>query len=142
MPLSTGFVDCEAPMGRSALGISASRPYRNLAVLASVYRTLAYWLSYLALTWVLLAPIEASRALTAAIRDAGTQAQARAAVIAAGLLLSHTVVAPKLRPAVSEAIAVTNEAVARMVVICGVLHRACRPQSISATPAGVDTTAE
>ena len=94
-------------------------------VLASMYRNLAHWPGYLALAWALLAPLDASGALAAAIEDALGQARARAALIAARAPLPRAVLAPALRPAVSRAIErFTGDAIARMVVVCGVLRRA------------------
>ena len=94
-------------------------------VLASMYRNLAHWPGYLALAWALLAPLDASGALAAAIEDALAQAQARAADVAARPPLPRAVLAPALRPAVSRAIErFTGDAIARMVVVCGVLRRA------------------
>ncbi len=53
------------------------------------------------------------------------QARARAAAIAARAPLPRAVLAPALRPAVSRAIErFTGDAIARMVVVCGVLRRA------------------
>ena len=52
-------------------------------VLASMYRNLAHWPGYLALAWALLAPLDASGAVAAAIEDALAQGRARAAAIAA-----------------------------------------------------------
>ena len=94
-------------------------------VLASMYRNLAHWPGYLALAWALLAPLDASGALAAAIEDALAQAQARAADVAARAPLPRAVLAPALRPAVSRAIErFTGDAIVRMVVVCGVLRRA------------------
>ena len=94
-------------------------------VLASMYRNLAHWPGYLALAWALLAPLDASGALAAAIGDALAQARARAALIAARASLPRAGLAPALRPAVSRAIErFTGDAIARMVVVCGVLRRA------------------
>ena len=94
-------------------------------VLASMYRNLAHWPGYLALAWALLAPLDASGALAAAIEDTLAQARARAAFVAARAPLPRAVLAPALRPAVSHAIErFTGDAIARMVVVCGVLRRA------------------
>jgi hypothetical protein len=94
-------------------------------VLASMYRNLAHWPGYLALAWALLAPLDASGALAAAVEDALAQGRARAAAIAARAPLPRAVLAPALRPAVSRAIErFTGDAIARMVVVCGVLRRA------------------
>ncbi len=101
--------------------IGAARPD---PVLASMYRALAHWPGYLALVWVLLAPLEASGALAAAIEGTLVQAQAKAAVIAARAP-HRAVLAPELHPVVSQAIErFTTDAIARMVVICGVLRHA------------------
>ncbi len=101
--------------------IGAARPD---PVLASMYRSLAHWTGYLALAWVLLAPLEASGALAAAIDGTLVQAQAKAAVIAARAP-PRAVLVPELHPAASQAIErFTTDAIARMLVICGVLGHA------------------
>ncbi len=94
-------------------------------VLASMYRNLAHWPGYLALAWALLAPLEAGGALAEAIGNALAQAQIKAADVAARAPLPRAVLAPELRPAVSRAIErFTSNAIARMLVVCGVLRRA------------------
>ena len=94
-------------------------------VLASMYRNLAHWPGYLALAWAMLAPLDASGALAAAISDALAQAQARATDVAARAPWPRAILAPELRSAVSQAIErFTTDAIVRMLVVCGVLRRA------------------
>jgi len=54
-------------------------------VIASMYRHLAYWPGYLALSWTLLAPIATDGRMQAVINEARQQSAARARAIAAEL---------------------------------------------------------
>ena len=94
-------------------------------VLASMYRNLAHWPGYLALAWALLAPLEANGALAGAIGDALGQARSREAAVAARSPPPRAPPDPALRPAVAKALErFTGDAIARMLVVCGVLRRA------------------
>lgn len=94
-------------------------------VLASMYRNLAHWPAYLALAWTLLAPLEAGGTLREAIEDVLAAARHRAAAIAASTPRPPGTLAAAQRPAVERAIGLfTGDAIARMVVLCGVLRAA------------------
>ncbi len=94
-------------------------------VLASLYRNLAHWPGYLALAWTLLAPLEAGGVLGEAIGDVRAAARVRAAAIAGLAPRPRAVLAAAQRPAVEQAIGrFTGDAIARMVVLCGVLRAA------------------
>lgn len=98
---------------------------RQDPVLASMYRNLAHWPGDLALAWMLLAPLDAGGALAAAIEDALRQARTRVVAIGAGAPIARAVLPAALRQTVSDAIErFTGDAIARMVVVCGVLRRA------------------
>jgi hypothetical protein len=122
----------ELPMETAALvtalnGFGTRRPG---AILASMYRHLAYWPPYLALTWLLLAPLDADGRLEAAIDVARREAQRRAERLLARL--SGTPIAPP-HPALASALAAAIEpfagdVIAKMVVICALLR--------DVTPAG------
>jgi|APCry1669189241_1035207.scaffolds.fasta_scaffold10681_2 hypothetical protein len=84
-------------------------------ILASMYRHLSYWPPYLGLVWSALAPMQASRALHAAIADTARQARATAAGIG-------TAAGPS-PPGAREAIApFIGDVLPKMVAICGMLH--------------------
>ena len=93
-------------------------------VLASLYRNLAHWPAYLALAWTVLAPLDAG-GLQSAIGDVRAAARVRAATIAGLASRPRAVLSAVQRPAVEQAIKLfTGEAIARMVVLCGVLRAA------------------
>ena len=113
------------PVAQLVLRLNGIGAARQDPVLASMYRNLAHWPGYLALAWVLLAPLDADGALASAIEDALSQARTRAAAIVAGAPMPQVVLPPVLRPTASDAIErFTGDAIARMVVVCGVLRRA------------------
>jgi hypothetical protein len=96
-------------------------------VLASMYRHLAYWPSYLAVGWALIAPLDADGSLERAIADALTKARAQAARIAVRLR------PPPIDPAAEETVRSAVEpfaadVIAKMVVICTLLYVATRDQ--------------
>ena len=94
-------------------------------VLASLYRNLAHWPGYLALAWTVVAPLDAGDALRQSIGDTLAAARVRAAAIAGLAPRPRAVLAAVQRPAVERAIGLfTGEAIARMVVLCGVLRAA------------------
>jgi hypothetical protein len=113
------------PVAQLVLRLNRIGTTRQDPVLASMYRNLAHWPGYLALAWMLLAPLDASGTLASAIEDALSQARTIAATIVAGAPMPQVVLPPVLRPTVSDAIErFTGDAIARMVVVCGVLRRA------------------
>lgn len=96
---------------------------RDTPVLASMYRHLAYWPGYLALSWALIAPLDADGSLERAIGDALTKAQAQAGRLATRLRV------PPLDAATEDAIRAAVEpfagdVIAKMVVICALLRAA------------------
>lgn len=102
-------------------------------VLASMYRNLAHWPSYLALAWALLAPLEVGGLLRYAIDDVLEAARLRAEAIVAAAPWPLVALARPQRPAVERAIGLfTGDAIARMVVLCGVLRAAGVGQADSA----------
>ncbi len=96
---------------------------RDNPVLASMYRHLAYWPGYLALSWVLIAPLDGNGSLERAIADALTKAQARSGCLALQLR------APPLDIATGDTIRAAvapfaGDVIAKMVVICALLRAA------------------
>ena len=96
---------------------------RDNPVLASMYRHLAYWPGYLALSWALIAPLDAEGFLERAIADALAKAQAQAAGLARRLR------APPLDGTTEDAIRAALEpfagdVIAKLVVICALLRAA------------------
>ena len=86
-----------------------------------MYRHLAYWPGYLALSWALIAPLDADGSLEAAIEDALLTARTQGARLAVRLL------APPIDPTTAAAIRAAVEpfagdVIAKMVVICALLR--------------------
>ncbi|MBV9828974.1 MAG: hypothetical protein JO001_25405 [Alphaproteobacteria bacterium] len=67
---------------------------RATPILASMYRHLAHWPGYLALAWMLVAPLNADGTLDQLIAAALANAQARAVGLAAGLVIPTPIEAP------------------------------------------------
>jgi len=97
---------------------------RDDAVLASMYRHLAYWPAYLALAWTLVAPMDADGSLVRSIADATAKARVRATCVAMQLH-DAAPVDPTLNDAVRTAVEpFARDVIAKMVVICAVLRAA------------------
>lgn len=99
---------------------------RENPVLASMYRHLAYWPSYLALSWALIAPLDADGSLETAIADALVKARAQATRLVTRLR------APPIDPTIARAICAAVEpfagdVIAKMVLICALLRTATGP---------------
>ncbi len=97
----------------------------EVPILASMYRHLSYWPPYLGLVWSVLAPMQESRGLHAAIADTAR----RARTVAAGIRLPTGVLPPAgAREAIApagarEAIApFIGDVLPKMVAICGMLQ--------------------
>jgi hypothetical protein len=102
---------------------------RDDAVLASMYRHLAYWPAYLALAWTLVAPMDADGSLVRSIADATAKARVRATRVAMQLLdPSAAPIDPTLNDAIRAAVEpFAGDVIAKMVVICAVLRAATGP---------------
>ncbi|HEY1797937.1 MAG TPA: hypothetical protein VGG57_17625 [Stellaceae bacterium] len=114
------------PVANLVLALNRFGTRRKNPVLASMYRHLAYWPGYLALTWALIAPLDADDSLEAAIEDALAKARTQAARLAIQLD------APPIDPAAAAAIRAAIEpfagdVIAKMVVICALLRAATGP---------------
>jgi hypothetical protein len=95
---------------------------RQNAVLASMYRHLAYWPGYLALVWAAIAPFDASGLLERSIADAASKAQARAERLSSRLPAPPS---PMLVPVIRSAVEpFADDAIIKMVVICAMLRKA------------------
>jgi hypothetical protein len=101
---------------------------RGDPILASMYRHLAHWPTYLALAWAMIAPLDANGSLERSIADAAAKARARAARVATQLYTPPAELAPAIRSAIRSAIEpFTGDTIARMIVICGALRVASDP---------------
>ena len=94
----------------NTFGTDADKP-----ILASMYRHLSHWPSYMGLAWAALAPLNGSRALHAAI----AATSAHATTIAARIFMHAGPPPPGAREAIAPFIA---DVLPKMVTICGMLH--------------------
>lgn len=97
-------------------------------VIASMYRHLAYWPGYLALSWALLAPLAADGRIARAVDAARRHGQARAAVVAPDLAMPQSPADAAVVADVAEVLTLfVRHPIAKMSAICRALA--------SATPA-------
>ena len=127
LPPLPGLDALSEPVAGLVLTLNRLGARRDNPVLASMYRHLAYWPSYLAVSWALIAPLDADGSLERAIAAALTKVRAQAAPLAMRLR------PPPLDPAAEEALCSAVErfavdVIAKMVVICSLLHAATRDQ--------------
>jgi hypothetical protein len=95
---------------------------RQDAVLASMYRHLAYWPGYLALVWGAIAPVDADGSLERSIARAATQARTCAERFSSRLPGPPS---PTLAAAIRCAVEpFVGDAIVKMVVICALLRKA------------------
>ncbi len=114
----------DLPSATAELAITLNRLGTRQAdpILASMYRHLAHWPTYLALAWTIIAPLDGDGRLDVSIGDAAAKARARAARVAARLPTASaatTGVAAAVRAAVEP---FTGDVLAKMVVICALLR--------------------
>jgi hypothetical protein len=126
LPPLPGLDTLPEPVANLVLTLNRLGTRRKNPVLASMYRHLAYWPGYLALSWALIAPQDADGSLEAAIEDALLKARAQAARLATRLQ------APPIDPTTAAAIRVAvdpfaGDVIAKMVVICAVLRAVTGP---------------
>jgi len=126
LPPLPGLDTLPEPAANLVLTLNRFGTRRENPVLASMYRHLAYWPGYLALSWALIAPLDADGSLEAAIEDALVKARAQAAHVAAQL---HV---PPIDPTTAAAIRAAVEpfagdVIGKMVVICALLRSATGP---------------
>jgi hypothetical protein len=94
------------------------------AVLASMYRHLAHWPSYLSFAWLLLAPLDRDGQLATAIEQAQQAVLVRADRLLARLIDSAAAPPPALGAWISAAIEpFAGDVIVKMLVICAFLRR-------------------
>jgi hypothetical protein len=113
------------PVANLVLTLNRFGTRRENPVLASMYRHLAYWPGYLALSWALIAPLDADGSLAAAIEDALAKARTQGARLAVQL---HAPPDPTTAAVIRSAVEpFAGDVIAKMVVICALLRAATRP---------------
>jgi hypothetical protein len=94
------------------------------AVLASMYRHLAHWPSYLAFAWLLLAPMDGDGRLADAIDQAQRAVQSHADGLLVRLIGQATPPPPALAAWISAAVEpFVGDVIVKMLVICAFLRR-------------------
>ena len=126
LPLLPSIAELSLPIAELVLILNRLGTRHDDAILASMYRHLAYWPAYLALAWTLIAPLDADGSLDRLIANAAKKAQERSAHLMTQLLaVSARPIDPGLSAAIRSAIdPFTSVVIAKMVMICAVLHTA------------------
>ncbi len=128
LPPLPGINELREPVAKLLLTLNGLGTRRDNPVLASMYRHLAYWPQYLALSWAVIAPLDADGSLDGAIADELGKAQTQAARLTARLR------EPTFDAETSDAIrsaldAFANDVLAKMVVICALLRQLTQPEA-------------
>jgi hypothetical protein len=123
LPRLLDLTDMQAETAALVVALNGFGTRRPGAVLASMYRHLAHWPSYLSFAWLVLAPLDADRRLANAIQRAQRVALVRADRLP--LLLGGTAApSPALATRISTAIEpFVGDVIVKMVVICAFLRR-------------------
>ncbi len=125
LPRLLNLTDMEAETAALVIALNGIGTRRPRAILASMYRHLAHWPSYLSFAWLLLAPLDADTRLASAIQQAQRAALARADRLR--IRLSGAAALPRraLAGAISAAIEpFVGDVIVKMLVICALLRRA------------------
>ena len=124
LPRLLSLTDMQADTAALVTALNRLGTRRPGAVLASMYRHLAHWPSYLSLAWLLLAPLDSDGRLAAAINQARRKALARAERLLVRLGGSASP-PPALAEAISSAVEpFVEDVIVKMLVICAFLRRA------------------
>lgn len=123
LPRLLDLSDMQAETATLVMALNGFGTRRSGAVLASMYRHLAHWPSYLSFAWLLLTPLDAEGRLSAAIQLAERAALARADRLPVRLVGSAAP-PPALAAKISAAIEpFVGDVIVRMLVICAFLRR-------------------
>ena len=123
LPRLLNLTDMEAGTAALVVALNGLGTRRPDAVLASMYRHLAHWPSYLSFAWLLLAPLDADGRLATAIQQARRAASARADRLPVGLGGSAAP-PPALATKISAAVEpFVGDVIVKMLVICAFLRR-------------------
>jgi hypothetical protein len=121
LPKLLNLTEMQAETAALVTALNGFGTRRPGAVLASMYRHLAHWPSYLSFAWLLLAPLDGDGRLATAI----PQAQ-RAASVRADRLLVRLAAAPPPAQAAAISAAIepfAGDVIVKMLVICAFLRR-------------------
>jgi hypothetical protein len=123
LPRLLDLSDMQAETAALVMALNGFGTRRPGAMLASMYRHLAHWPSYLSFAWLLLAPLDADGRLAAAIQQAQRAALARAdrlPVRLGGSAAPPPALAVKISAAIEPFV---GDVILKMVVICAFLRR-------------------
>jgi hypothetical protein len=130
LPQLLNLTDMEAETAALVIALNGIGTRRPGAILASMYRHLAHWPSYLSFAWLLLAPLDADTRLASAIQQAQRAALARADRLRIRLSGAAALPPCALAGAISAAIEpFVEDVIVKMLVICALLRRAMRKGS-------------
>jgi hypothetical protein len=125
LPRLLDLSDMQAETAALVMALNGLGTRRSGAVLASMYRHLAHWPSYLSFAWLLLAPLDADGRLAIAIQQAQHAASARGDRLSVRLRGSEAPPQPALAVRISAAIEpFVGDVIVKMLVICAFLRRA------------------
>lgn len=125
LPTMDALAPPTAALVRELNGFGARRPQ---PVLASMYRHLAYWPSYLSFAWLVVAPLEADGRLAGAIDEAGPVVTQHAESLLPAMGHAAAGLSPRLAEAVAAALdPFIGDVILKMLVICGLLRRLTQP---------------
>jgi len=130
LPPLPGIGELREPVAKLVLTLNGLGARRDNPILASMYRHLAYWPQYLALSWAVIAPLDAAGSLGCAIADALGKAEVQATRLAGQLPepTFDTATGAAVRTALD---AFANDVLAKMVVICALLREMTQPCGIT-----------
>ena len=126
LPSLPGIAELSPTTAELVLILNRLGTRRDDAILASMYRHLAYWPAYLALVWTLIAPLDADGSLDRLIADAVNKARERSARLVTRLRVpsagpTDSALSTAIRSAIEP---FTGDVIAKMMVICAVLRAA------------------
>jgi hypothetical protein len=123
LPKLLNLTDMQAGTATLVTALNRFGTGRPELILASMYRHLAHWPSYLSFSWLLLAPLDSEGRLAAAIQQTHGVASVRADRLVVRLAASP-LPPPAQAAAISAAIApFAGGVIGKMVVICAFLRR-------------------
>lgn len=123
LPRLLDLTDVPAETAALVMALNGFGTRRSGAVLASMYRHLAHWPSYLSFAWLLLAPLDADGRLAIAIQQAERAALVRADRLPVRLGGSAAPPPPALAARISAAIEpFVGDVIVKMLVICAFLR--------------------
>jgi hypothetical protein len=122
LPKLLDLTDMQAGTAALVTALNGFGTRRPGAVLASMYRHLAHWPSYLSFAWLLLAPLDSDGLLATAIEQVRQAASVRADRLLVRLAASSP--PPAQAAAISTAIEpFSGDVIVKMLVICAFLRR-------------------